>query len=82
VNILYLEDNPDDALLTQRALSKAVPPITVDVVHTLADAFKSLGDSASNYDLVLSDLNLPDGSGFSLLNFIRSSPQAGCYWSK
>jgi DNA-binding response OmpR family regulator len=78
VNILYLEDNPDDALLTKRALSKAVPPITVDVVHTLADAFKSLDESASDYDLVLSDLNLPDGSGFSLLNYIRSRkmPQA------
>ena len=72
MNILYLEDNPNDALLTQHALSKAVPPINVDVAHTLADAYKLLEDSASKYDLVLSDLNLPDGSGFSLLSYIRS----------
>lgn len=72
MNILYLEDNPDDALLTQRALSRAVPPINVDVAHTLADAYKLLEESASKYDLVLSDLNLPDGSGFSLLSYIRS----------
>lgn len=72
MNILYLEDNPNDALLTQHALSKAVPPITVDVAHTLADAYKLLEESASKYDLVLSDLNLPDGSGFSLLSYIRS----------
>jgi PAS domain S-box-containing protein/putative nucleotidyltransferase with HDIG domain len=72
VNILYLEDNPDDALLTQHALSKAVPPINVDVAHTLADAYELLEESASKYDLVLSDLNLPDGSGFSLLSYIRS----------
>jgi PAS domain S-box-containing protein/putative nucleotidyltransferase with HDIG domain len=78
VYILYLEDNPDDALLTQHALSKAVPPINVDVAHTLSDAYKLLEESASKYDLVLSDLNLPDGSGFSLLSFIRSRkmPQA------
>ena len=63
MNILYLEDNPNDALLTQHALSKAVPPINVDVAHTLADAYKLLEESASKYDLVLSDLNLPDGSG-------------------
>jgi len=73
VRILYLEDNPNDAILTQRALSRVTPEINVEVVHTLADAYKSLENSASNFDLVLSDLNLPDGSGFSLLNFIRSS---------
>jgi PAS domain S-box-containing protein/putative nucleotidyltransferase with HDIG domain len=72
VNILYLEDNPNDALLTQRALSKATPAIEVDVVHTLKDAFQRMENPPKNYDLVLTDLNLPDGTGLSLLNFIRS----------
>ena len=72
MHILYLEDNPNDALLTQHALGKASPAISMEVVHTLADAFKKLEANPSQYDLVLSDLNLPDGSGFSLLSHIRS----------
>jgi len=72
VKILYLEDNPNDALLTQRALSKATPAIGVDVVHSLRDAYKQLENPPTKYDLVLSDLNLPDGSGFNLLHHIRS----------
>lgn len=78
MKILYLEDNPNDALLTRHALGKAVPPINVDVVHTLVEAYKVLEEQASSYDLVLTDVNLPDGSGFNLLSFIRSKklPQA------
>ncbi len=72
MKILYLEDNPNDALLTQRALSKATPAIGVDVVHSLRDAYKQLENPPTKYDLVLSDLNLPDGSGFNLLHHIRS----------
>ena len=72
MNILYLEDNPNDALLTQHALGRASPAISVEVVHTLADAYKKLETQASNFDLVLSDLNLPDGSGFNLLSHIRT----------
>jgi PAS domain S-box-containing protein/putative nucleotidyltransferase with HDIG domain len=72
VKILYLEDNPNDALLTQRALNKATPPINVDIVHTLFDAFQRLENPPENYDLVLTDLNLPDGTGLNLLNRIRS----------
>ena len=72
MKILYLEDNPNDALLTQRALSKATPAISVDIVHSLHDAFQRLENPPVKYDLVLSDLNLPDGSGFNLLHHIRS----------
>jgi len=72
VNILYLEDNPNDAILTKRTLSKATPVIGVEVVHTLQDAFQQLENPIQKYDVVLTDLNLPDGSGLNLLNFIRS----------
>jgi PAS domain S-box-containing protein/putative nucleotidyltransferase with HDIG domain len=72
VNILYLEDNPNDALLTKRALHTASPDFSVDIVHSLHDAFQRLEDSSANYNLVLTDLNLPDGNGLNLLNHIRS----------
>jgi PAS domain S-box-containing protein/putative nucleotidyltransferase with HDIG domain len=73
VNILYLEDNPNDAILTQRTLSKATPIIGVDVVHLLQDAIQRLENPHQKYDAVLTDLNLPDGSGLNLLNFVRSN---------
>jgi PAS domain S-box-containing protein/putative nucleotidyltransferase with HDIG domain len=72
LNILYLEDNPNDALLTKRALNAASLDFNVDIVHSLHDAFKCLEDSSENYNLVLTDLNLPDGNGLNLLNHIRS----------
>jgi PAS domain S-box-containing protein/putative nucleotidyltransferase with HDIG domain len=72
VKILYLEDNPNDALLTKRALNTASPDIRVEVVYSVHDAFKQLEESPTDYELVLTDLNLPDGNGLNLLNHIRS----------
>lgn len=70
MKILYLEDNTHDADLTSRRLSRCNPPILVDVAHTLAEARASLFPK-NDYDLVLSDFRLPDGTGLSLLSEIR-----------
>lgn len=71
--ILYLEDNPLDANLTQFSLNRAFENLQLDVCHRLGDA---LGKLAQNpppaYELVITDLNLPDGSGLDLLSHIRS----------
>jgi PAS domain S-box-containing protein/putative nucleotidyltransferase with HDIG domain len=70
MKILYLEDNTHDADLTKRRLGRCNPPIEVEVAHTLAEARISLQQPAE-YDLVLSDFRLPDGTGLSLLSEIR-----------
>ncbi len=71
--ILYLEDNPLDANLTQFSLNRAFDNLQLDVCHRLGDALKKLEqDPPPSYDLVITDLNLPDGSGLDLLVHIRS----------
>ncbi|MEJ5224465.1 MAG: response regulator, partial [Anaerolineales bacterium] len=73
MHILYLEDNPLDANLTQFSLNRAFDNLQLDIYHRLSDALGKLEQSpAPHYDLVLTDLNLPDGSGLDLLSHIRS----------
>ncbi|MDH3299383.1 MAG: ATP-binding protein [Acidimicrobiia bacterium] len=57
--ILIVEDNPDDLALIGAVLRRA--SFDVDIATTLADACSML--QAGRYDLLLSDLGLPDSSG-------------------
>src|SRR5262245_18231845 len=72
MKILYVEDNPNDADLTRRWLRKHAPQFALEVVATQSDAVARLsGPDAPSFDLVLTDLQLPDGDGLSLLTYIR-----------
>ena len=70
MRILYVEDDPVDADLTREDLARHDSRSVVDVVGTLADARSRLAADPA-YDLVLSDVTLPDGSGLELLSEIR-----------
>jgi diguanylate cyclase (GGDEF)-like protein/PAS domain S-box-containing protein len=69
--VLYLEDNPVDADLVRRALATQAPQITLDIVPTLAEAIQRMASAAPDYELILSDLRLPDGNGMDLLAHVR-----------
>ncbi|MDO3379857.1 EAL domain-containing protein [Geoalkalibacter halelectricus] len=69
--ILYVEDNRADAELARSVLERSAPRLSLDIVSTLAEARGKLAGANPLYDLVLSDLNLPDGSGLELLGEIR-----------
>jgi PAS domain S-box-containing protein len=74
MHILYVEDNPLDADQIVAELARSVPPITVDLAATYARAVAKLDLCTPEqpvYDLVLTDLRLPDGSGLALLPLIR-----------
>jgi len=71
MKILYIEDNPTDADLARHALTGATPPHEVEIAPTLAAAQARL-NTAGDFDLVLSDLRLPDGSGLDVLAYIRA----------
>ncbi|MCK9260005.1 MAG: EAL domain-containing protein [Azoarcus sp.] len=70
INALYVEDNPVDADLLQRALSRSMPELSIVVVNSLAEGLAAI-DSGARYDIVLADLSLPDGSGLDLLGAVR-----------
>ena len=71
MRILLVEDNPRDADLVRRALMRSeTPPALLETASTLAAARAALVEPL-RFDLVLTDLNLPDGHGLDLLAEIR-----------
>ncbi len=70
MKILYVEDNPQDADLTRRELARSAPHIQLTIATSLSEAYTRLVAPAT-YNLVLTDLRLPDGSGLDLLTTIR-----------
>lgn len=70
MKILYVEDNRLDADLTRRELKKSAPDLLMDIVATQRDALLAL-EKKRDYDLVLSDMRLPDGDGLAILTHIR-----------
>lgn len=80
--ILLVEDNPDDVLLTQRAVRKAGLNISLSVVGDGDEAVAYLEGAGRFADrhahpyptLVLLDLKLPKRSGWEVLRWIREQP--------
>ena len=74
MKVLYIEDNALDADLLIREFARTVPQIEVDWVETYAKALARLEPYTSErpgYDVVLTDIQLPDGSGISILSHLR-----------
>lgn len=79
MRVLYLEDARSDAELTLRELRDFAPDIRLEIVGTVAGALARLDDFQNalgrgedpGCDLVLLDLNLPDGSGLGVLAELR-----------
>lgn len=70
MRILYVEDDLFDADLTRRALRKHAPHVELEIARSARDA-RELLDQGAGFDLMLTDLRLPDGSGMSLLTLVR-----------
>lgn len=70
-NILYIEDNPDNMILVQRALEARG--------YHLLKAAKGLEGvtkaESEQVDLILLDINLPDIDGYEVARRLRSSPK-------
>lgn len=74
MRILYVEDNARDADLTLRMMRKSAPQLQFETVSKIHEAIARLDRLAAEpLDLVLTDMNLPDGDGLSLLKHIRES---------
>lgn len=77
-NILLIEDNPGDVILTRHALKKAKITNNLIVAKSGEEALTMLNQEDSYAgldlpDLILLDLNLPGISGFDLLKSVKNS---------
>ena len=74
--LLLLEDDSDDALLVQASLENAAPrEFELTRAARLADALELLADG--RFDVMLSDLGLPDSPGPATVQAIRERAPAG-----
>ncbi len=69
--VLYVEDDPVNVEV-MCALLQARPMITLEIAPDLAAASQQIGRQTP--DLVLLDMNLPDGEGLALLQALREDP--------
>ena len=72
LTILYVEDNPDDVWLVERQLAQSRPNWVLQKASTLSEAVTKLYSTAV-YNVLILDLNLPDGSGLELISQARQS---------
>lgn len=77
--ILLVEDNPGDVLLTQEALQEAKLRVTLNVVSDGVEALDFLHRrgpyaAATRPDLILLDLNMPRKDGREVLEEVKTDP--------
>ena len=81
--ILLADDSVDEQFLTKRALTKVLPPgSTVRTVNSGNEAIAYMIGEGKFADresypfptLVITDLNMADGDGFDVLEFLGSNP--------
>ncbi len=69
MRILFVEDNVNTARAVKVMLE--LRGYTVETAHDIAGAKACL--TANSYDMLISDLRLPDGTGYDLLNMFPTS---------
>jgi len=72
MKILFVEDNVNAARAAKVLLE--LRGYTVDIAESLVKARDCLG--TNSYDLLISDIRLPDGTGYDLLSHPRRPPRA------
>jgi DNA-binding response OmpR family regulator len=65
--VLFVEDSPGDALLTGQILAEAMLPVRLRIARDGVQALTLLADRSFEPVLVILDLNLPNLSGFEVL---------------
>lgn len=78
INILLVEDNEGDIMLTKEALEESKIPIQLSVVKDGKEAIDFLNKQgkypdADSPDLLLLDVNLPKKNGHEVLQYIKGN---------
>ncbi len=70
--ILIVDDEPAVLKATMRVLERYIPDVRVNAASTGDDALILI--EANEYDLVISDVTMPDMNGFELQERVRALP--------
>ena len=79
--VLLVEDNPDDVLITRRALERSRVANELHVVRDGQEAMDfifrkgAFGPNTPRPDLILLDVNLPKVNGMEVLSHIRANTE-------
>lgn len=71
LRVLLVEDNPDDAALSQRLLRKTYPDLRCEIVQTPQEFSRRI--RSTYYDVVLSDYALGPWTGIEAFNLMRKA---------
>ena len=74
MNVLHIENNSADADLLKQTLSQTAPQISVEWVTSRKEALRKLEASTPDcpiYDILLTDIELSDGDGLSLIPYLH-----------
>ena len=74
IDVLYIEDNPDDIDIFKRVVKKIEQPPTYCVLNSGISAIRYLSEEETPRMLLL-DLNLPGASGLDILQQVRAGGQ-------
>ena len=75
--VLHVEDDPalaDIVDLRSVASDSSARPSNVDTVEKAAQVLDDRARDGGTFDLIISDMNLPDGSGLDVVRHVRASP--------
>lgn len=71
MQVLYIEDSSLDRMAFERVVRKSYLPIQYTCAETLTEGLNQI--RSGNFDVIIADLRLPDGSALDLLSQVGSS---------
>lgn len=77
ISVLLVDDNPSDAFLVERRLSREIPDVSVTAVASAREAIDEIAQQllsgAPLPSIIVSDIKLPGMSGDELVRTLRES---------
>lgn len=71
MQVLYIEDSSLDRMAFERVVRKSYLPIQYTCAETLTEGLNQI--KSGNFDIIIADLRLPDGSALDLLSQVGNS---------
>ena len=72
--VLYVEDNPGDAVLLQTVLSHGRVPFEVTVLDDGEEAMQFIGSNPFRPDVIVLDIHIPMIDGLTILAALKADP--------